>query len=307
MDITRRCRKILHRPTCCGNRRGGVLRQIASPQWTLLPLVTIAFLFSPALLSVTPESSVAASQTATTLNPESSAKQENLLLAAEGLTKEQGDAILQELRSIRELLQKQQQTPARARKPTSARVSIGDSPALGQIDAPVTMVEFTDYQCPYCKRFHDSTFKKLQEKYIDTGKLRYVSMDLPLSFHKQAKPAAHAARCVAEQNPDMYWEMRTILFNNARALGSDALAGYAGDLSLDTQAFQACMEDKRHEPGINRDIQIARGAGFTGTPSFVIGKNVGGQVSGAVLIGAKSLAEFESQIERQLPKAASGG
>jgi len=238
------------------------------------------------------------------LNPDSSEKKRSLQVAAEGLTREQGDAILQELRSIRELLQKQQK-PARPRKPTSARVSIGDSPALGQDDAPVTMVEFTDYQCPYCKRFHDSTFKKLQEKYIDTGKLRYVSMDLPLSFHQQARPAAHAARCAAEQ--DSFWQMRTTLFSNPRALGKDALIGYAADLSLDTQAFQACLEDKRHEQGISRDIKIARGAGFTGTPSFVIGKNVGGQVSGAVLIGAKSLAEFENQIERHLPKAQSGG
>ena len=304
MDNTRRYRKILPRLTCFGNKRDSVLRKIASPKWTLLPLVAIVFLFSPPLLSVTLESSSPASQLANTPNLDSSAQQEPLQLAAEGLTKEQGDAILQELRSIRELLQKQQKA-AKPRKPTSARVSIGNSQSLGQVDAPVTMVEFTDYQCPYCKRFHDSTFKKLQEKYIDTGKLRYVSMDLPLSFHQQARPAAHAARCAADQ--DKFWQMRSTLFSNSRALGKDALVGYAGDLSLDTDAFAACMEDKRHEREINRNIQVARGAGFTGTPSFVIGKNVGGQVSGTVLIGAKSLAEFESQIQRLLPKAASGG
>lgn len=305
MGITRRCRKILHRLTCFEKKRGGTLRKIASPQWTLLPLVTIVFLFSPPLLSVTLESSSSSSPPVNTPNPDSSATQKPLQLAAEGLTKEQGDAILQELRSIRELLQKQQKTTARPRKPTNARVSIGNSQSLGQADAPVTMVEFTDYQCPYCKRFHDSTFKKIQEKYIDTGKLRYVSMDLPLSFHQQARPAAHAARCAADQ--DKFWQMRSTLFSNSRALGKDALVGYAADLSLDTVTFAACMEDKRHEREINRNIQVARGAGFTGTPSFVIGKNVGGQVSGAVLIGAKSLAEFESEIQRLLPKPASGG
>jgi protein-disulfide isomerase len=257
------------------------------------------------LLSATLDNSSSSSQPATSQNPVSTEPLQSIQVAAEGLSKEQGDAILQELRAIRELLQNQQKANSRPRKPTSARVKIGDNPSLGQVDAPVTMVEFTDYQCPYCKRFHDSTFKKLREKYIDTGKMRYVSMDLPLSFHQQARPAAHAARCAADQ--DKFWEMRTTLFHNSRALGKDALLGYAGDLSLDTQAFQACMEDKRHERVINQSIQIARGAGFTGTPSFVIGKNINGQVSGAVLIGAKSLAEFENQIQRLLPKAGSGG
>ncbi len=305
MGTTRRGKRILHPPTCFEKKRDGVLRKVSGPRWMLLPLVTFVFLFSPPLLSVTPESSSPSLQLATTSNPDSSEQQNGVQVAAEGLTREQGDAILRELRSIRELLQKQQRASAKPRKPTSARVSIGDSPSLGQTDAPVTMVEFTDYQCPYCKRFHDSTFKKLQEKYIETGKLRYVSMDLPLSFHQQARPAAHAARCAADQ--DRFWQMRKTLFSNSRALGKDALVGYAGDLSLDTDAFQACLEDKRHERRINRDIKIARGAGFTGTPSFVIGKNVDGQVSGAVLIGAKSLAEFESQIQRLLPKAESGG
>jgi len=285
-------------------KRAGVLRKICRSKWTLLPLVATVFLFSPPLLSVTLESSSSDLQLANSPDLDSSQKQKPLQLAAEGLTKEQGDAILQELRSIRELLQKQQKA-TRPRKPTNARVSIGNSPSLGQTDAPVTMVEFTDYQCPYCKRFHDSTFKKLQKKYIDTGKMRYVSMDLPLNFHQQARPAAHAARCAADQ--DKFWQMRSTLFSNSRALGKDALMGYAGDLSLDTETFQACMEDKRHQREINRNVQVARGAGFTGTPSFVIGKNVGGQVSGTVLIGAKPLAEFESQIQRLLPPAASGG
>ena len=130
-------------------------------------------------------------------------------------------------------------------------------------------------------------------------------MDLPLHFHQQARPAAHAARCAGEQ--DKFWQMRETLFNNSRKLGASDLVGYASELSLDTEAFNACMDDKRHERGINRDVQIARGAGFTGTPSFVIAKTTGKQVNGAVLIGARSLAEFENQINRLLPEAGSDG
>jgi len=304
--LARRNKQILQLYARFENDRGGVLRGINTPSWTLPTLFALGLLFSPPLLSVTPENLPASSVVVASGSPVTTEELAVQQVASEGLTREQGDAILRELRSIRELLQKQQQqaaTPAK-RKPTSARVSVGDNPALGQADAPVTMVEFTDYQCPYCKRFHDSTFRKLKEKYIDTGKLRYVSMDLPLSFHQQARPAAHAARCAGDQ--DKFWQMRETLFTNSRALQQDALVSYADELALDTEAFKVCLDDKRHERRINQNIQVARGAGFTGTPSFVIGKNVNGLVSGTVLIGAKSLAEFESQIDRLLPKEQSG-
>jgi protein-disulfide isomerase len=297
--LARRDRRILQLHASFESNRNGVPRGKNYPAWTLPTLFALGLLFSTPLLSVTPEN-----QPASTVLAASTATLSGLQVASEGLTREQGDAILQELRAIRELLQKQQTAAPAQRKPTSARVSVGDNPTLGHDDAPVTMVEFTDYQCPYCKRFHDNTFPRLKQKYIDTGKLRYVSMDLPLRFHQQARPAAHAARCAGEQ--DRFWQMRETLFSNSRALQKEALVSYAGDLSLDTEAFEACLDDKRHELGINQNIQVARAAGFTGTPSFVIGKNVNGQVSGAVLIGAKSLAEFESQIERLLPKEQGG-
>ena len=313
--VARRGKRVRHLYTRFDNIRGCGLQGITIPKWTLRTLFVLGFLFSPPLLSVTPENPPASPVIVATSSPVASEALPGLQVASEGLTREQGDAILQELRSIRELLQKQllqkqlqQKQKAAApvrRKPTSARVSVGDNPSLGQVDAPVTMVEFTDYQCPYCKRFHDNTFPRLKEKYIDTGKLRYVTMDLPLRFHQQARPAAHAARCAGEQ--DKFWQMREILFSNSRALQKEALVSYADELSLDTEAFQICLDDKRHQRGINQNIQVARGAGFTGTPSFIIGKVINGQVSGAVLIGARSLAEFETQIQKLLPKVESDG
>ena len=219
-----------------------------------------------------------------------------------GISRQQGDAILRELRSIRKLLQ-EQKAPSKAKvrkRPVAAKIKLGEHPYLGSIEAPVTMVEFTDYQCPYCKRFHDNTFPKLKEKYIDTGKLRYIAMDLPLRFHPQAKPAANAALCAKEQNK--FWPFREVLFKNPRKLGRNDLLGYARNLSMDVKAFEQCIDQNRYAATIRQTTQLANGAGFTGTPSFVIGKNAKGLVDGAALIGAKPLAEFESQIDRLLPK-----
>ncbi len=222
--------------------------------------------------------------------------------SSQGITRQQGDAILQELRSIRKLLQQQQaQRKGKVRKrPTSAKIKLGEHAALGKDDAPVSMIEFTDYQCPYCKRFHDTTFPTLKEKYIDTGKLRYIAMDLPLSFHKQARIAANAALCANEQN--RFWQMRTAMFKNPRKLMKEDLLGYAKELSMDVDAFAQCMAQNRYAKRIQKDINVANAAGFTGTPSFVVGKNVNGVVNGAALIGAKPLADFENQINRLLPK-----
>ena len=298
---------VLRLNTCFEAKRGGAVRKIARPKWTLLSLLTIVFLFSPPLSSQTTENSSTSQPAAVEPDVTMPPLQKLAQASPEGLTRQQGDAILKELRSIRQLLQQQQaNTSTKTRKrPTSAKITLADQPSLGQADAPVTMIEFTDYQCPYCKRFHDNTFPKLREKYINTGKLRYVMMDLPLRFHAQARPAANAAHCAAEQ--DQFWQMREILFKNSRALGQQALLGYAGDLSLDVAVFSKCLDAKLHDRKIQRDMQIARGAGFTGTPSFVIGRSVNGQIDGVALIGAKPLAEFESQIQRLLPKVETGG
>ena len=218
-----------------------------------------------------------------------------------GITRQQGDAILQELRAIRKLLQQQKvvSKPQARKRPVTAKIKLGDHPFMGSKDAPVTMVEFTDYQCPYCKRFHDNTFPTLKKKYIDTGKLRYVAMDLPLRFHPRAKPAANAALCANEQG--QFWQMRGLMFKNSRKLEKDDLLGYAGKLKMDVPAFEQCLTQNRYAGQIQKDIKTANGVGFTGTPSFVIGKNEMGFVNGAALIGAKPLAEFEAQIRQSLP------
>lgn len=216
-----------------------------------------------------------------------------------GLTRAQGDAILQELRAIRQLLQTQQQ-PARPQpqRPTRAKVPVGDGTVLGSAEAPLTLVEFTDYQCPFCKRFYDQTFGELKKAYIDTGKLRFVSRNLPLSIHQNAPGAARAALCAGEQGH--YWEMRQLLFANNRQLAAAQLPGYATQLKLDGAAFQACLDGPEVTAELSQDQKDASGVGITGTPSFVLGRSDGKVVDGDLLVGAQPFAAFQGRIEALL-------
>jgi protein-disulfide isomerase len=112
------------------------------------------------------------------------------------LSKEQGDAIIKELQEIKQLLARPQQNPAmppEAARPEKLTVKGGAIYALGKSDAPLTLVEFTDYECPFCKRFYDNTFQVLKKNYIDTGKLKFISRNMPLPMHPHALKAAQAA------------------------------------------------------------------------------------------------------------------
>ena len=175
---------------------------------------------------------------------------------------------------------------------------------LGAADAPVTVVEFTDYQCPFCKRFIQSTFPLLKREFIDTGKVRWIVRDLPLGFHPNANKAAQAAHCAGDQGK--FWEMRDTLFRNNANLGIEQLPGYAREIGLDGDAFDACLSSERHQAQIKQDSQEANRIRITGTPSFIIGKTAGDTVSGQLVIGAQATAVFTAAIQRVLDQATAG-
>jgi protein-disulfide isomerase len=153
------------------------------------------------------------------------------LAKSDAITKEQADAIVDELKQIRQLLEKQQvqmaratapQQPATPAPPEKIQMSVGNGwYAIGRPDAPVTLVEFGDYQCPFCKRFHTDAYAELKKTYIDTGKVRFVSRDLPLDFHPFALKAAEAVRCAGDQ--DKYWELRNALYSDANPPNDDVI------------------------------------------------------------------------------------
>lgn len=220
------------------------------------------------------------------------------------MTREQADAMLRELQGIRALLERIEQqglaVPGRqAARPSITTLSIDpDEPLLGQADAPVTVVEFTDFQCPYCKRFAQSTFVQLRRDYIDTGKVRWVVSDLPMSFHPEARKAGQAAHCAGEQG--QYWKMREILFANSPKLDPALLPGYAQVIGLDSSVFDDCMASERHLADMDKDQLAADGARITGTPSFVIGKTAGDSLTGRIIVGAQAQPVFTAEIERLL-------
>ena len=230
--------------------------------------------------------------------------------SAPAINQDAAQAILQELREIRRVLEKieqQGQTPAAQRPdtPKTASVTIGkENPVLGAADAPVTVVEFTDYQCPFCKRFVQTTFPLLKRDFIDTGKVRWVVRDLPLGFHPNANKAAQAAHCAGDQGK--YWEMRDILFRNNANLGNEKLPGYAREIGLDGNAFDACLSSDRHQARIDQSSREANQIRVTGTPSFIIGKTAGDTVSGQLVIGAQPTAVFTAEIQRVLDQATAG-
>jgi protein-disulfide isomerase len=190
------------------------------------------------------------------------------------MTRTQAEAIIDELRQIRKLLERLPSGPgvgAGASAPSHERervtVNLGTLPALGRNDAPLTIVEFTDYECPFCQRFHMTTFNDLKREYIDTGKVRYISRDLPLPMHPNAMQAAHAARCAGEQNK--FWEMRHALIVNADQLGHGRYSELANELKLDPVIFQTCLDNPaKYKAEIEMDMSNADQAGIDGTPGF---------------------------------------
>ena len=225
--------------------------------------------------------------------------------AADGdaaITQNTANAILKELKEIRQVLEKIEKQGGRAAKgpskPTTAKFSIKDKQVLGAADAPVTVIEFADYQCPFCLRFAKTTYPLLKQKYIDTGKVRWVALNLPLPFHKDARKAAQAAHCAGEQ--DKLWEMRDVLFRNPKKLNSENLPTHAETLSLDMDAFNACLQSDRHLAEIDQDAKDAKAVRLTGTPSFIIGKSTGDEITGQVVIGAQPMNAFDRAISKAL-------
>ncbi len=217
----------------------------------------------------------------------------------DAITRSQADSILIELRQIRQLLERQQSpraaVPAPDRTVTLASVAAYE---IGRKDAPLTMVEFADYECPFCRQFHTTTFEQIKKDWIDTGKLRFVSRDLPLDFHPHSFKATVAARCAGEQGK--YWELRHVLTINATQLELPSLVTYASDLGLDTTRFVACLGAEKYAPEIRKDMADAGAAGISGTPTFVLGRSTKAGMTGVVVVGALPYPEFDTRLRSLL-------
>ena len=211
--------------------------------------------------------------------------------------KEGVQAIQKELADIKRLLQTR---PAAADALPKDPIAIASEPFKGNGTAKVAMIEFSDYQCPFCSRYSRDTLPQIASDYIDTGKIRYVFRDLPLSFHKQAFKAAEATHCAGAQGK--FWEMHDLLFQNQTALAPEQLATHGKTLGLNEPAFKECLDAGKFAADINKDIADAGAAGITGTPAFLVGVI---QPDGRVkvvkkLSGARPYADFKAAIDSVL-------
>ena len=161
-------------------------------------------------------------------------------------------------------------------------------PAIGPADAPITIVEFSDYQCPFCRRWHQEVYEPLLAAY--PGKIKLVYRNLPLtSIHPDAFGAAEAAMCAGEQ--DAYWPFHEKLFSS-ETLGSQVYTQYAQELSLDVDKFQSCLTDQKYRAAIQADSDFAVNLGVSSTPTFFI--------NGLAIVGAQPLDVFKQVIDKEL-------
>ncbi len=151
--------------------------------------------------------------------------------------------------------------------------TVDDDPFIGQDDAPVTIIEFTDYQCPFCGRHFTQTYSQIKANYIDTGKVKYVSRDFPLSFHPFAQKASEASECADDQGK--FWEMHDKLFEQQAAWSgvADAVGTfkqYAKDLGLNSASFDDCLDSDKYKEEVTKDQADGSASGIDGTPGFWI-------------------------------------
>jgi protein-disulfide isomerase len=185
--------------------------------------------------------------------------------------------------------------PAPPAQQTNVKVNIDDRPFKGPKGAKVTLVEFTDYQCPFCKRHFDDVLPTLLKEYNDD--VRYVVKNLPLpQLHQNAQKAAEAVECALDEGgDDAFWKMHDRLFENQQTLTVDDLKKHADAIGVGGSAFDSCLDDGKKESVVKKDVTEAEGLGFTGTPTFVI--------NGAVYKGAANLEAFKSRIDLALNQA----
>ena len=196
-----------------------------------------------------------------------------------------------------------QQAPSPSQPPQPVKISLDDDPIRGDPNAPITIVEFSDFQCPFCARFHVQTLPSLLEEYIDTGKVNLVYRDFPIqSIHPNALPAAVAAECANEQGN--YWEYHDTLFEKqsgwSRLDSNTAISTfsqYATDIGLEQQQFDSCLGSGKYLEEVQGDLSDGRDYDITGTPGFFIGNEEIGFVK---INGAQPFESFQRIIDAQL-------
>lgn len=190
----------------------------------------------------------------------------------------------------------QAQPQQQAAPPGRTQVSLDDDPQIGDKNAGLVIIEFSDFQCPFCGRFFTQTLPQIKSEYIDTGKVLLVYRDFPLdSIHPQATPAALAANCANEQGK--FWEYHDKIFENQQSMSDANYKAWAAELKLNTDQFNQCFDSQKYLTEVTKDFQEGSNTGVSGTPTFYIGNPQKGYVE---LVGAQPYSVFKQVIDQEL-------
>lgn len=194
--------------------------------------------------------------------------------------------------------------PKAKRQKIVSSVELGNMPRLGSKDASVVIVEFSEFQCPFCSRHFKQTMPLIKSNYIDSNKVQYVMRDFPLSFHQNARGAAIAVRCAAEQKETAYWAMHNeLLEKGSSSLNTANYKKVAENLKLDTVKYAKCLEESTIAKKVDEDIAYGQQVGVSGTPAFFIGKIEGDKIVNVKrLVGAQPFSNFSRVIDSFLAK-----
>ncbi|TXG76366.1 DsbA family protein [Candidatus Dojkabacteria bacterium] len=183
------------------------------------------------------------------------------------------------------------------------RVSVDNDPVLGNKNAPVTLIEFSDYECPFCKKSFTDLLPELKKNYIDTGKVKLVYRDFPLSFHANAQKEAEAAECARSQSNDAtYFKFHDQIFTQTTAGGTGLaltqLPVIAKNLGLNVNQFQQCLDSGKFKDEVAKDMADGSAVGVSGTPSWVVGtSSKDGKIEGQLIVGAQPFSSFKGAID----------
>jgi protein-disulfide isomerase len=209
--------------------------------------------------------------------------------------KSQQQLILDRLDEIKTLL-KGNNGPPPVEPPLT--MSMAGASFRGEAAAPVAIIEYGDFECPFCRRFQHTTYLQIHEAYIKTGKLRYYYRDMPLPFHPQALPAARAAHCAGEQGK--FWQMHDSLFADEGPLEAGGIDARAGKLGLDVSKLDACVASDRFANVIQKGVDEATQMQITGTPTFLVGTvDAKGNVVNIkkAIVGAQPFEAFKATVD----------
>jgi len=216
--------------------------------------------------------------------------------------------ILREIEALRETLRTAPEAAARnaPSDPNQMILSVAGAPYLGDTDAPVTLIEFSDYQCPFCRRHYLTTLDGLKQRYIGTGQIKYVMQEFPIeSIHPFAFKASEAALCAGEQGG--YWTMHDRIFDNPRNLRVRDFLRHAEDLDLDVDDLRDCLDESRFAARIRDSLALGSRLGVRGTPSFFVAITDPDDPQSVEAIefirGAVPLGEFTRAIDAALARA----